>query len=90
MTVAKDSGRQKLEGDFAGLSFRAHEDESSGKYPVASYRLPPELRDEIKQIAADKGVSPADVARKFLEEGIRLYKEGSLILETIPNRYSLK
>jgi len=51
-------------------------------YLVATYRgIPPELQREIKEVAAELGVPVGDVARAFLEHGLRAYRDGELTLE---------
>ena len=83
------SERQKLEGDIAGLSFKTTKAKPTSSFPVTSYRIPSDLAEAIKQIAAELNVSPADVARVFLSEGLQAYKAGRLILTPKPEKYSL-
>lgn len=89
--MAKSKGvRQALEGDITGLSFKTTKAKPTTSWPVTSYRLPTELAEAVKQIAADLGVSPADVARVFLSEGLQAYKDGRLVLHPKPEKYSLE
>ena len=53
---------------------------------VASYRIPPELKQAVKDIAADLGVSPADIARLFLERGIDDYQAGKIDVKPQPKQ----
>ena len=53
---------------------------------VASYRIPPEMKLEVKEIAAELGVSPADVARLFLERGINDYQAGKIDVKPQPKQ----
>jgi hypothetical protein len=45
---------------------------------VASYRLTVELKQAIRNLAAELGVSPAVVVEKFLETGLELYRDGKI------------
>jgi hypothetical protein len=47
---------------------------------VATYRLPPELKAAIHDLADSLGLSPGDVVKAFLEYGINGYKNGKLKL----------
>jgi len=89
--MAKSKGvRQALEGDITGLSFKTTKAKPTSSFPVTSYRLPTALAEAVKQIAADLGVSPAEVARVLMERGLRDYKSGDLVLHPKPTKYSLE
>ena len=48
---------------------------------VVTYRgVPPELRDQITEIAQAHGVRAGDVARAFLEYGLAAFQDGNLVL----------
>ena len=85
--------RQSLEGSADGLSFgKPKRDRSWDRahgYQVTSYRLPTELQEAIKAVAAELGVSPADVAKVFLEYGLAAYKDGRLTLTPKPKSFTL-
>lgn len=44
----------------------------------ATYRIPLDLREEVKKTAHDEGLSADDMARLFLEHGLQVYEEGGL------------
>ena len=51
----------------------------------AGYRgIPPELNDEIKDVAEELGVRVGEVARAFLEYALEAYYRGELQLEPQP------
>lgn len=41
--------------------------------PMVGFRCPPELREQLERIAADRRESLSDVVRRFCEEGVRRY-----------------
>ena len=53
---------------------------------VASYRIPVGLKQTIKDIAEQLNVSPADVARALLENGLDAYERGNLQLAPQPKQ----
>ncbi len=85
--------RQELEGSSEGLTFgkpkRDRSWDKSHGWQVASYRLPPELQQQIKAIAAELSVSPADVAKVFLEYALQAYQEKRLTLTPRPSKFTL-
>ena len=51
------------------------------KHLKVTYRdIPPELNDTMKDIAVELSVSVSDVARAFLEYGLKAYERGELSL----------
>lgn len=67
------------------------------KRTKATFDLPPELVDELKQVAADlaeeypgASVRVSDVAKKLLEAGLAEYRAGRLRFEVKPSRLRLE
>ena len=56
---------------------------------VASYRIPPELKQTVKEIAADLEISPAEVARAFFEYGLEAHQRGDIDLTPAPKGKTL-
>jgi hypothetical protein len=59
---------------------------------MASYRgIPPELHEALKEIAAELEVTVGEVARVFLEYGLKAYEAGDLALDPkpLPSKFTL-
>lgn len=52
--------------------------------PTASYRIPPDLRDAVTELAAALHVSTSDLAAALLQHALDDYRAGRLILEPKP------
>lgn len=52
-------------------------------HPPTSYRIPLSLRERITQIAAERDLSTAEIARSFLEHGLAAYESGELELRPV-------
>lgn len=53
-------------------------------HPATAYRLPLELRKQVKDAAREIGVSADDVARAFLAHGLEAWRAGALRLQPAP------
>lgn len=64
---------------------RAWEDRerAAGRVPVSFRHIPVLLRDEIKTIAAARGLRVGEVARLFLEHGLAAFTAGELPIEPV-------
>jgi len=81
--------RQNLQVNPDGMTFgktrRDRSWDAEHKDQVAHYRgIPPEVKREIINIAAELRVPVGQLARAFLEYGIEQYRSGALILEPKP------
>jgi len=71
---------------------RSWEKQAAKAQGVVTYRgVPPELNKQIKAIADELGVPVGDVARAFLEHGLKAYRNGTLELtpEIATGRFAL-
>ncbi len=53
-------------------------------HPATAYRIPIELREDVKALARELGVATDDVARALLEHGLAAYRAGTLRLQAHP------
>ena len=92
MTGQKE--RQKAKGDSSGMTFakpkRDRAWDEKHNYQVASYRIDPEIKQAIKDIAGSLRVSTADIAGYFLTCAIEAYKRGDLKIELEPKDFQIK
>lgn len=56
--------------------------EEEQRAQMVTYRgIPPELREGLKRVAAELGITVSEVARLFLEYGLEAYQTGALEIE---------
>jgi hypothetical protein len=60
---------------------RSREWDTKHNRAVATYRLTVELKQEIRALADELGVSPAVIVKMFLEHGLEEYRAGNIELE---------
>jgi len=90
-----DRKRQSISG-ADGLTFESKtkkRDRSWDKqhnYQVASYRIDPEIKKYISDLANQLIVSTADIADHFLKYAIKAHKKGDLNISIEPKEYQIK
>lgn len=89
--MAKKGERQKIDSQpIAGMTFGAGKAKGSGSYPVASYRIAPDVKQAVEDLAKDLGVSPAELVEVLLVFGLTAYQDGQLELTPKVKKYSLR
>ena len=89
MTPRRDPAKTsdaKITGTTLKGKKRARPWDAAHAVEVASYRIPPELKQTVKEIASDLEISPAEVARLFLERGVKDYQAGKIDVKPQPKQ----
>jgi len=95
MADRPDRQEQNLSASGGGMTFvsRKKRDRSWDRehnYQVASYRIDPEVKQRILDIADNLKVSTADLAEFFFRYAIDHYEKGELKIKREPKEYEIK
>jgi len=94
--MSEEKKRQTTKASPEGMTFekgKKPRDRSWDKkhnYQVASYRIDPDTKKAVLELAKDLKVSSGDLADFLLNYGIEAYRQGDLKIDRQPKKYDIK